>query len=94
MSVPRVDSGVDSSILADCIAGSPDTVWYVTSDETGMQLGSLRRVAASELPQRETVNVGIGGSLDAALAGRITAMAVQYNRSQQERSVHLGGKAV
>ena len=85
----RSDSGVDSGILADCIAADENTVWYVTSDESGMHLGSLLRVAASELPQRETVNVGIGGSLDAALTGRITAMAVEYNRSQQDRSIHL-----
>ena len=84
-----VDSGVDSSILADCIAGSPDTIWYVTSDETGMKLGSLRRVEASALSQRETVTVGVSGSLDAALTGRITAMAAQYNQSQQEKSIHL-----
>ena len=84
-----VDSGVDSGILADCIAGSPDVIWYVTSSEEGMQLGSLRRVAASELPQRETVNVGIGGSVDAALTGRITALAVAYNESQEDRRIHL-----
>lgn len=84
-----VDSGVDSSILADCIAGSPDTIWYVTSNETGMKLGSIRRVEASALSQRETVTVGVSGSLDAALTGRITAMAAQYNQSQQEKSIHL-----
>lgn len=84
-----VDSGVDSGILADCIAGSPDTIWYVTSDESGMHLGSLQRVAASELPQKETVNVGIGGSVDAALTGRITALAVAYNEAQSDRSIHL-----
>ena len=84
-----VDSGVDSGILADCIAGSSDVIWYVTSSETGMQLGSLQRVSASELPQRETVNVGIGGSVDAALTGRITALAVAYNEAQEDRRIHL-----
>ena len=84
-----VDSGVDSGILADCIAADENTVWYVTSDESGMHLGSLLRVAASELPQRETVNVGIGGSVDVALTGRITALAVDYNKTQEDRSIHL-----
>lgn len=61
----------------------------MTSDESGMHLGSLLRVAASELPQRETVNVGIGGSVDAALTGRITALAVEYNKTQEDRNIHL-----
>ena len=84
-----VDSGVDPGILADCIGGSQERIWYLTSSEAGMVLGVLQRTDASELPTRETLNVGVGGSVDAALTARITALAVDYNQSQEENRIHL-----
>lgn len=42
-----VDSGVDPGILADCIGGSQERIWYLTSSEAGMVLGVLQRTAAA-----------------------------------------------
>lgn len=84
-----VDSGVDPGILIDCIAASREKIWYVTSSETGMKLGTLKRVEASKLPQRETIDIGVSGGVDKALTARITALAVDYNRSQESTHIHL-----
>ncbi len=84
-----VDSGVDPGTLTDCAAASAEKLYYVTSQESGTVLGTLTRVAASELPQRETVSIGVGASVDSALTARITALAVAYNESQQDTHLHL-----
>ena len=84
-----VDSGVYPGILIDCVAADAEKIWYVTSSENGMKLGALKRVEASKLPQRETIDIGVSGSVDTALTARIMALAVDYNRSQESTHIHL-----
>lgn len=84
-----VDSGIDPGTITDCLGVSQDKIWYISSSESGAVLGCLSRVAASELPQREIIRLGLGASVNSALASRITALAVAYNNAQESRCVHL-----
>ena len=76
-----VDSGVYPGILIDCVAADAEKIWYVTSSENGMKLGALKRVEASKLPQRETIDIGVSGSVDTALTARHWQWTITVRRN-------------
>ncbi len=83
-----VDSNVDPGMMMDCIAVSPETIYYSSGyQETGYQLGMLRQVPATELPERELLFVG--SYADEVYTRQLTTLAVAYNRSQKEFGIHL-----
>lgn len=83
-----IDTAVNPDYVISVQPLSEDRLYFLSRTENGTELGILKRVPASEIPERTTVSLGVG-EISPELLQLLHSRAAEFNQNSQDVRVRL-----
>ncbi|MDD6024679.1 MAG: hypothetical protein PUC06_10690 [Oscillospiraceae bacterium] len=83
-----IDTAVNPDYVISVQPLSEDRIYFLSRTENGTELGVLKRVPASEIPERTTVSLGVG-EISPELLQLLHSRAAEFNRNNADVRMRL-----